>query len=111
MLTLLIITAIYERMNYSMELQSNLSLVMEEQMNAMMEDEEHIIKDKEMFLAEFVENLVVALDGEYGLTVEILQLDTEKGIFAVRVIADFLYLNGKSGQTTCERIVIFNQLQ
>jgi len=110
-LTLSMLTAVYGRMNYSMELQSNLSSVMETQLNKMMLNEEYNIINEQEFLADFVENLIVVLDGEYNLTVDILQLDMDKGILAVRVTADFQYINGKKGTTSCERVVIFNQLQ
>ena len=111
MLTLLIITAIYERMNYSMELQSNLSSVMEEQMNEMMLNEEYSITNTQAFLEDFIGNLVIALDGKYDLTVDVLQVDMEKGILSVKVTADFFYLNGKPGTAVCERTVIFEQMQ
>ena len=62
-------------------------------------------------MEDFIGNLVVALDGKYDLTVEILQADIEKGILSVRVTAEFFYLNGERGTTVCERTVIFEQLQ
>lgn len=103
--------AIYGRMNYSMELQSNLSSVMEEQINEMMLNEEYSIISTQEFLADFIGNLVVALDGKYDLTVDVLQVDMEKGILSVKVTADFFYLNGNRGRTVCERTVIFERLQ
>ena len=110
-LTLLMISVIGRRMNYSMELQSNLSSVMEEQINQMMTDENYSIDNTEVFLADFIQRIAVTLDGNYDLTVDILQLDMEKGIMAVRLKADFLYMGQKRGTAVCERVVIFNQLQ
>ena len=80
LLSLIMLMAIYGRMNYSMELQSNLSSVMEEQINEMMLNEEYSITSTQEFLADFIGNLVVALDGKYDLTVDVLQVDMEKGI-------------------------------
>lgn len=111
LLSLLILMAIYGRMNHSMELQSNLSSVMEEQINEMMLNEEYSITNTQEFLTDFIGNLVVALDGKYDLTIDVLQVDMEKGILSVRVTADFLYLNGNRGTTVCERTVIFDRLQ
>lgn len=111
LLSLIMLMAIYGKMNHSMELQSNLSSVMEEQINEMMLNEEYSITNTQEFLEDFIGNLVVALDGKYDLTVEILQADIEKGILSVRVTAEFFYLNGERGTTVCERTVIFEQLQ
>lgn len=111
LLSLIMLTAIYGRMNYSMELQSNLSSVMEEQINEIMLNEEYNITNTQEFLADFIGNLVVALDGKYDLTVDVLQVDMEKGILSVRVTADFFYLNGNCGTAVCERTVIFDRLQ
>ena len=111
LLSLIMIMAIYERMNHSMELQSNLSSVMEEQMNEMMLNEEYSITNTQAFLEDFIGNLVIALDGKYDLTVDVLQVDVEKGILSVKVTADFFYLNGNRGTAVCERTVIFERLQ
>ena len=109
-LSIVMITAIYGRMNYSMELQSNLSSVMEEQISEMMLDEAYNITNMQEFLADFVENLIVALDGKYDLTIDVMQIDIEKGLLALKVTAGFGYLNGNPGEIECERIVIFNQV-
>lgn len=111
LLSLIMIMAIYGRMNHSMELQSNLSSVMEAQINEMMLNKEYSITNTQEFLTDFVGNLVVALDGKYDLTVDVLQVDIEKGILSVKVTADFSYLNGKRGTTVCERTVIFEHMQ
>ena len=111
LLSLIMIMAIYERMNHSMELQSNLSSVMEEQINELMLNEDYSITNKQAFLEDFIGNLVLALDGKYDLTVDVLQVDMEKGILSVKVTADFFYLNGKCGKAVCERTVIFEGLQ
>ena len=111
LISLIIVTAIYGRMNHSMELQSNLSSVMEEQIQQVMLNEEYSINNTQEFLEDFIGNLVVALDGKYDLTVDVLQVDMEKGILSVSVTAEFFYLNGKRGTAVCERTVIFDQLQ
>ena len=91
LLSLIILMAIYGRMNHSMELQSNLSSVMEEQINEMMLNEEYSITNTQEFLTDFIGNLVVALDGKYDLTIDVLQVDMEKGILAVRVTGCYPY--------------------
>lgn len=111
LLTILIMSAVYEKMNFDMEVESNLSSVMEKQLYEVISEESEGIENTQIFLAGFIQQLIVALDGKYDLTVEVLQLDLEKGIMSVRVQADFLYLNGKPGVVTCEKTVIFNQLQ
>ena len=96
-LALLIIMSLYERMNYRMEIECNLSSVMEAQIAELMIKEKYTTENEKEFLVDFVQHLIVAIDGKYSLGVDILQLDMEKGIMTVRVTADFVYLNGKAG--------------
>lgn len=105
--TLMIMTSVYEQMNYRMEIASNLSSVMEEQMTELMINEKYTVEDEQEFLIDFVQHFIKVLDGKYNLSVDILQLDMEKGLMAVRVTADFLYVNGKPGSVVCERMILF----
>ena len=109
-LALLIIMSLYERMNYRMEIECNLSSVMEAQITELMIKEKYTTENEKEFLVDFVQHLIVAIDGKYSLGVDILQLDMEKGIMTVRVTADFVYLNGKAGTAVCERTVLFENL-
>lgn len=90
-----------------MEIEGNLSTVMEEQMTELMINEKYTVENKQEFLSDFVQHFVKTLDGKYDLAIDILQLDMEKGFMTVRVTADFIYLNGKPGSIVCERTVLF----
>ncbi|MBQ8278250.1 MAG: S8 family serine peptidase [Roseburia sp.] len=110
-LTLMIVMTAYGRMNYSMELKSNLPSAVEETVENMMLSNKYSINDTDEFLADFVQTLVISLDAKSDITVDILQCDREKGILTVKVTASFLHPNGKSGTVECERTVIFNRLE
>lgn len=109
--TLLIVMSVYGRMNYSMELKSNLSSVIEETVENIMLNSKYNIENTNEFLADFVEMLSMRIDTESDITVEIFQCDKEKGILSLNVIASYQYPNGKMGNVMCERTVILNKLK
>ena len=108
---LLITMTIYGRMNYSMELKSNLSSVIEEIVEHMTMNSKYSIQNTNEFLADFTESLIAAFDSESDITVEIFQCDKEKGILAVNVVAAFMHPNEKIGTVECKRTVILNKMR
>lgn len=109
-ITAAIVMTIGGRMNHSVELQSNLSSVMEKTLEKMQTMQENAVNEEEM-LAACVENLAVSLDTDAEVTVEVMEADMEKGILAVRVKEKFEHPNGKNGGAQWERIVIRNQVE
>lgn len=110
-LTLMIVMTIDGRMNRSMELQSNLSSVVEETVDNALLKKKYGVNDTNEFMADMVSELAVVLDAKSDITVDILQCDKEKGILAVKVTAAFLHPNGKVGTVTCERNVILDRTE
>lgn len=110
-LTLLIIMTVMGRMNYAVELKSQLSSVVEETVENMMQSKIYQIEDQSEFLAEFVEQLALAVDSKADVGIRVQQADTEHGILTVTVIESFSHPNGRTGTVSCDRTVIFNQLE
>lgn len=108
-LTLLIVMTINGRMNRSMELQSNLSSVVEETVENLAKSNKYA--DQNEFLADLVESVSDLWDSKSDIMVDILESDREKGLLAVKVTASFYHPNGKIGTVKCEKNVILNQWQ
>jgi len=108
---LMIVMTVYGRVNRSMELQSNLSSVVEETVENLTINNKYNIGNTSEFLADFIEALCMSMETESDIIVDILQCDKEKGILAVKVTAEYKHPNGKIGTVMCERNVILNRLQ
>jgi hypothetical protein len=91
-----------------MELRSNLSSVVEETVADMVQSDAYGAENKNQFMAEMVERLSAAIDSDGELEVAVMQIDTEKGILAVKITENFKYPNGRTGTIETERIVIQN---
>lgn len=91
-----------------MELKSNLSSVVEETVEKMLQNQSYNIEDVNQFIGDMVENLAVVLDSDSELEVNVLQADKEKGILTVRVTEKFKHPNGKEGSVQTDKTVILD---
>ena len=105
------ILSIHGRNVRSEELQNNLSSAVEETVENLMQEKNYKINSREEFLADFVETLAFSLHTDSDLSVRVLKADEEKGILSVEVVEKFRYINGKEGQVSCKKTVIFNQMR
>lgn len=110
-LVLMIVMTINGRTNRSMEIQSNLSSVVEETMDNMALNPKYNIQNTNEFIADLVETLSMTIDAQSDVTVDVLQCDKERGILSVKVTLSYVHPNGNLGTVECERNVIFNKLQ
>lgn len=107
--TLMITMTMYGRVHRSMELQSNLSSVVEETVENLMINSNYSINDRNEFLADLTESLSYTIDAQSDIEVDVWQCDTDRGILAVNVSAIYKHPNGNDGAVSCERMVIFNK--
>lgn len=109
-ITVVIVLCVYARLNRSMELQRTLPSIIEKAVaNAMLEYVETPVST-DIFMREVVERIRFSIEIESDIMVDFFQCDLEKGIVALRVTAEFLYPNGKTGQVSCERCVLFHPM-
>lgn len=99
------------RSNREMELADNLPAVVEETVSELMEEKKYDITSENEMIADMVEDLSGKLDSDCDITVNIENIDREKGLMSVDVVAEYHHLNGKEGKVTCERTVVFNKVQ
>ena len=109
LITLILIMAIYGRVNRSMELKSNLSSVMEETVVNAMNSENYKIRNEKEFVADYVEMLVDRIDARSEIRVDISQCDREKGILSSCGTFFYKHPNGKIGSVKEGKTVIYSQ--
>lgn len=80
-------------------------------MSGVMQDMSYTLADKDQFIADFLESLLVQLDSKSDVKVSILEADAEKGILSVEVTEIYKHPNGKTGTVSAVRTVIFDQEQ
>lgn len=110
MLTLMILSTIYGRLDRMMELESNLSSVVEETLEDMVSHSFYDYENMDDLMGEFAKSLFVTMDASSNVTIDVLQYDMQKGILSVRVTLFYEHPNGEVGRIVCEKHVIWNQL-
>ena len=109
-LALAIVMTIGGRSERDMELNDNLSSIVEETVDMLLAEKSYDMCDRNEFVADMIENLSYVLDSESDITVNIEQADDEKGIMSVKVIVTYNHPNGEVGTVEAVRTVIFNKL-
>jgi len=99
------------RSNREMELADNLSSCVEETINTLLLEKQYQITDQEEFIADFREGLAETIDNNCNLTVDVAEIDMEKGILSVLVTAGYVHPNGNPGSVSCGRTVVFERMQ
>lgn len=99
------------RSNREMELDDNLPSVVEETLAEVMEGKSYDITSENEMIADLVEDLSGKLDSDCDITVNVGNIDKEKGLMSVNVVAEYQHPDGKEGRITCERTVVFNKVQ
>ncbi len=110
-ITIVIVMASGGRSNREMELADNLPAAVEETVSELMEEKKYDITSENEMIADMVEDLSGKLDSDCDITVNIENIDKEKGLMSVNVVAEYHHPNGKEGKVTCERTVVFNKVQ
>lgn len=110
-ITIVSVMASGGRSNREMELADNLPAAVEETVSELMEEKKYDITSENEMIADMVEDLSGKLDSDCDITVNIENIDKEKGLMSVNVVAEYHHPNGKEGKVTCERTVVFNKVQ
>lgn len=71
----------------------------------------YTIQNTNEFISDFTEMLLLRIESDSEITVNILDVDYEKGILSVEVVENFTHINGKSGTVSCTRTVVLEQTE
>lgn len=108
-LSLMIILTISGRTHRTMELESNLSSIVEEMLEEMVLNPEYSMQNIDAWTTELAGDIALALDAVSDLKIDILQADSQKGILSVRATLFYTHPNGKLGTVSSERHAIFDK--
>ncbi len=106
----LTIMAVSGRMNWSMELKSNLPSAAEETAENLLA-KKYDVADKSQLEADFLETLAYAIDSDSDIRLKVNAADKEKQLLSISVTEEFKHPNGKPGTVSYDRTAVVNKLQ
>lgn len=109
-LTLLILMTMHGRLDRRMELESNLSSIVEEIMEDMVLNSYYVGQSTDVVKADMHQMLSKAIDAPSDIVIDIHACDMEKGILSVCVTLSYMHPNESMGTIVCEKCVVLNQL-
>jgi len=74
-----------------------------------LKDVKYNINDNQTFISDFIQALAIQIESDSTITVNILDVDYEKGLLSIEVIESFTHPNGKPGTVACVKTVILEQ--
>jgi hypothetical protein len=92
------------------ELESALSLAMEQAIDHLQYQDVYSPVNDEELVAVFEQQLLVQLTAEADYEVRILDVDCEKGLLSAEVTEHFTHLNGREGSITVQKLAILDQV-
>lgn len=110
MLTLLILSTMHGRLDRRMELESNLSSIVEEIVEDMVLNSYYIGQSTDVVKEDMHQMLSKAIDASSDIVIDIHECDMKKGILSVCVTLSYMHPNESMGTIVCEKCVILNQL-
>lgn len=112
-LLILIVSTISGKTTREVEMENNLSTAVEQALqdiltNGGYEINKYDIADNDEFAAEFMQCLMVHLQTDADVTVDIIEIDKEKGILSLKVTETYMHPNGNKGTLSYTRTVILD---
>ncbi len=94
-----------------MELAESLPSAIEESVQKLIKQNGYKIEDSQELIMDFIEDLSLTLDSDCDFTVEVEEVDVEKGLLSVNVIGKYKHPHGEDASISCSRTVIFDKKQ
>lgn len=89
------------------------TLGLEEAMNSSMQqlcrDRHYTIQNREEFVADFLELLLLQMNSNSDVTVRILRADEKRGLLSVEVVETYLHPNGEKGSVSAQRTILLER--
>lgn len=109
--SVLIMFVIYGQTTRQNELQDTLSTAVEQSLENMKFKKNYTINNTDEFIADFVQSLTLSIESDSDIEVNVLNVDTDKGLFDVEVKEKFRYPNKKKGTITCRKTIVLDEYQ
>lgn len=108
-LTLVISMTMSGRTVRKNEIDKALDTAVEQTVAELQEGKAYTLENKNEFLADLVEGLLVKISSDSDIEVQIAGVDEAKGLLSVKVIEHFKHPNGNPGKAEAERTVVMEQ--
>lgn len=102
------IISIHGRSLRQNEAEQSLESAMVQVMEQLKEQGEGAFSDRDAFVAEFLQALLVQIDSDSELAVHILKADEKKGLLSVEVVENYDHPNGGRGSVSVQRTMILD---
>lgn len=106
---LMMLMTVYGRNLRQTETEHTLAEAVDAAMSNLMERQAYAIEDKETFVADFLQALLVQINSTSDVKVSVLDADEEKGILSVEVTETYHHPNGSVGTVSAVRTVLFDR--
>ncbi len=104
-----VIVTIHGRAVRQGEVSQSLGEAMQMTMQKLTTEKRYEFKDRDEFVADFLEALIMQINSESDLVVNILKADEEKGLLSVEVTETYKHANGQEGCVSARRCVILDR--
>lgn len=91
------------------ETTDSLSTAIEGTLQEIMIDKAYTVNNPDELIADFIQAMLIQINSNAKLTVNILDIDMEKGLLSIEVIESFKHVNGNQGTVSCVKTVILEQ--
>lgn len=108
-ITILIVISMDSRSIRTQEIENGLSQAMESSVNSLLLKDSYSITDRDKFIADLLQSLLLQIDSDSDITVNILNCDIDKGIITVEATENYYYPNGNIGTVSSIKTVILEQ--
>lgn len=106
---ILILFTIYGQNTRQNEVEEALAVAVEQTLDNLKISKNYEVDDKDEFVADLMQNLVLAIESDSELEVNVLSVDTEKGLLDVEVVEKFKQPNGSTGEANYRKTVILEE--
>lgn len=107
--SILILYTVYGHNTRQNEVEEALTVAVEQSLENMKIDKKYDVKDKDEFIADFTQNLLLLVESDSEVEINILSIDIDKGLFDVEVIMTYNQPNGTTGYASCRKTVILEE--
>lgn len=106
---ILIIATISGRMTRKQEINSTLTLALDNAVENVMIEHKYSIEDKDEFIADVLESLIYTYHSDSTIEIKIAKADYTKGLLAIKAVEYYKNANGSDGTYEAEKVVIFEE--
>lgn len=91
------------------EVYDSLTTAVESSMQTLMIDNTYTIQNTDEFVADFLEALMTQIESDSDISVNVIDVDVNKGLLSVEVVEEYTHPNRSKGSVSCVKTVILEK--